>query len=103
MEEDTISEVFNIEAETSCNIEIDEFPIETSFGTGGLVGGKPLICGGKDPDSERSDECYILRNNEWEFLAKMSSKRSSLSSAVTPDGNSLFITGGKNVFFSSNH
>merc|ERR1711962_337244 len=95
VEEDTISEVFNIEAETSCNIDIDEFPIETNFGTGGLVGGKPLICGGKDADSERSDECYILRNNEWEFLAKMKSKRSSLSSAVTPDGNSLFITGGR--------
>ena len=88
------TEVWNLETESVCENDLPDYPMKLSYATGGLIGGKPVVCGGLDDDFERSEQCYVLENNRWTFLAEMISKRSSSSSVVTPDGNSLFITGG---------
>ena len=88
------TEVWNLDTESVCENDLPDFPMKMSYATGGLIGGKPVVCGGLDDDFARSEQCYVLENNKWTFLAEMISKRSSSSSVVTPDGNSLFITGG---------
>ena len=88
------TEVWNLDTESVCENDLPDFPMKMSYATGGLIGGKPVVCGGLDDDFERSEQCYVLENNKWTFLAEMISQRSSSSSVVTPDGNSLFITGG---------
>ena len=88
------TEVWNLDTESVCENDLPDYPMKLSYATGGLIGGKPVVCGGLDDDFERSEQCYVLENNRWTFLAEMIYKRSSSSSVVTPDGNSLFITGG---------
>ena len=91
------TEVWNLDTESVCGNDLPDYPMKMSYATGGLIGGKPVVCGGLDDDFERSEQCYVLENNKWTFLAEMISKRSSSSSVVTPDGNSLFITGGNMI------
>ena len=95
------TEVWNLDTESVCENDLPDYPMKLSYATGGLVGGKPVVCGGLDDDFERSEQCYVLENNKWTFLAEMISQRSSSSSVVTPDGNSLFITGGNMIWGTS--
>ena len=57
--------------------------------TGGLIGGKAIICGGSYP---RTDKCHVLTKTESKFLTKMSSKRNGARSIIYDDY--IFITGG---------
>ena len=91
------TEVWDLDTESVCENDLPDYPMKMSYATGGLIGGKPVVCGGLDDDFERSEQCYVLENNKWTFLAEMISQRSSSSSVVTPDGNSLFITGGSMI------
>ena len=60
----------------------------------------PVICGGYsgggDVGYENSENCYILKNGEWNQFTKMSAKRRwAASVSLTKNGkNALFVTGG---------
>ena len=61
------SEVIDIEKEFR---ECDELPnsaLPVEGAAGGLVGGKPLICGGfsEDPSTGANNKCFILGENQF--------------------------------------
>ena len=68
-----VTEVIDITDETKkCN-NLGDFPVRVSWATGGLVDGKPIVCGGQDPAAKR--ECYILEDNIWKMLTSLHERR----------------------------
>merc|ERR1739838_337230 len=70
-----------------------------AYGTGGVIDGRPMICGGNGKGTGESSysvqsSCYKydMSSNAWKLLAKMNSRRYVLSSAVVNGG--LWMTGG---------
>ena len=68
-----------------------------SYPAGGLVSGRPFFCGGKiDHDWTNwpfliRPECYTLKNNNWVFVANMTTARYKHGGVSL--GDSLWVTG----------
>jgi len=69
--------------------EWPDYPLEVEGATGGLIGGKAIICGGGYP---KTDKCHVLTDSESKFLTTMSTKRYGANSIIYDDY--IFITGG---------
>ena len=83
-----VSNVIDVgDLSVSCS-NLPEYPIDISYGTGGLVNQIPIICGGKPA----TNQCYSLIGKKWE-LTSLTTKRHSASSTVVND--TLWITGGR--------
>ena len=61
------SEVIDIENETRRCYELPNLAQPVEGAAGGLVGGKPLICGGfsEDQSNGASNKCFILGENQF--------------------------------------
>jgi hypothetical protein len=79
----------------SCS-NLQNYPIAMSYGTGAIVSGHPIICGGWSTESSRSD-CYHHNkaSNSWTFLTNMTTKR--YVSASVPVNGKLLVLGGWGV------
>ena len=64
-------------------------PVGISNAAGGKIGDDFIVCGGKNQDRVRSNECYILGNEE-PFI-NMNDKRADASGVVLPNGTILMI------------
>ena len=88
-----ITEVIDIMDETKICNNLGDFPALVSWTTGGLVDGKPIVCGGQDSVPAYKKECYILEDNIWKLLTSLNEPRSQASGTVL-DSDHLWITGG---------
>ena len=91
----SVTEVIDITDETKkCN-NLGDFPVLVGWATGGLVDGKPIICGGQDDATHTyKQECYIFEDNAWILLTSLNEPRSQAGSTVL-NGDHLWITGGE--------
>ena len=88
-----VTEVIDITDETKkCN-NLGDFPVLVSWATGGLVDGKPIVCGGQDATTFKQ-ECYSFEDNAWKLLTSLNEPRSQAGSTVL-NGDHLWITGGE--------
>ena len=74
---------------------LPDFPIEVKFAAGGILGGKPLICGGLVESASNlipTDECYIFDGAKWTFFTSMNFKRQG-AIAVPMDEKNIWILG----------
>ena len=74
---------------------LPDFPTKLKFAAGGLLGGKPLICGGLVESGSNpipTDECYIYEANSWIFFTSMNHKRQG-TMGVTVDEKTFWIIG----------
>ena len=93
-------EVIDIQdPERNCS-NIPSYPISIWTGSGGIVSGIPMICGGELYDEgfegrKMSDVCYAfnVKTNSWTLVANLAGQRSDFASAPIKDA--LWITGGK--------
>ena len=74
------SEIIDIATDdTECN-ELAKFPHPVESAAGGLVSGKPIICGGfYENVNEGSDKCFILGEDQPIMMADKRSYPSSIS------------------------
>ena len=93
-------EVIDIQDTERTCANIPSYPISMWTGSGGIVTGIPVICGGELYDQgyeakKMSDTCYAfnITTNSWVLLAKLARQRSDFASAPIKDA--LWITGGK--------
>ena len=87
LETGVVTEVFDLMDPTTICDPLDDFPIQTSQGTGGLLDDKyPLICAGV-----YSNQCYII--GEDHATATLQTER-RYSSSLLMDPKALWITGG---------
>ena len=104
------NEVYQSAASNDCEVidirdpkrtcaEVPSYPISMWTGSGGVVSGIPVICGGELYDEgfegkKMSDVCYVfnITTNSWVLLAKLERQRSDFASAPIKD--TLWITGG---------
>ena len=93
-------EVIDIQDPERICTNIPSYPISIWTGSGGIVSGIPMICGGELYDQgyegkNMSDVCYVfnVKTNSWTFIAKLAGQRSDFASAPIKDA--LWITGGK--------
>jgi len=86
---DASVEVIDIHGKT-CD-SVAPYPTSISHATGGLIDGKPTVCGNR----EATPSCYAYNSekNEWEEFSDMLSPRGHHASSTLPDG-SWVITGG---------
>ena len=88
-----VTEVIDITDETKkCN-NLGDFPVIVKMATGGLVDGKPIVCGGQDATTFKQ-ECYSFEDNAWKLLTSLTEPRSQAGSTVLK-GDHLWITGGE--------
>merc|ERR1719352_1750626 len=91
-----IIEVIDIEDENMVCDDLPQFPIKSMFGgMGGLLDGKPVICGGANPSNydDVFDECYSYdKSRLWKSFAQLNEPRSGGLSHIV-DGK-LWIVGG---------
>ena len=81
-----------------------KFPIDVEDSSGGLLSGKPVICGGYRPDrsintkSYKSDLCYMLDGErdslKWETFATMRNPRNYHTIISLENPNRLWVIGG---------
>ena len=74
-----------------------EYPYEATGGTGGLIGGTPIICGGLASigyDQVYDNRCYSIVGHSAEFVTNVSIGRYEASSVVLNE-EVLWIVGGK--------
>ena len=64
-------------------------PVGITRAVGGKIGDDFIVCGGKNQDRVRSNECYILGNEE-PFI-NMNDKRFVASGVVLPNGTFMMI------------
>ena len=90
-----VTEVIDILNETkSCN-NLPDLPVNIKLAIGGLVDGKPVVCGGYNTvTSSYSNECYIFENRNWELFANLIQARAEAAGSVV-NGDHLWITGGE--------
>ena len=77
-----------------CN-NLPDFPIEVKFAAGGILGGKPLICGGLVSSASSlipTDEYYIFDGASWSFFTSMNLKRQG-AIGVPMDEKTIWILG----------
>jgi len=91
-----IIEVIDIEDENMVCDDLPQFPIKSMFhGMGGLLDGKPVICGGANASDydDVSDQCYSYdKTRLWKPFAQLDGPRSGgLSHTLDRE---LFIIGG---------
>lgn len=65
-----------------------QYPTRIEGTTGVLSDGKPVVCGGKDGDSNISDKCYQYQedSDSWTLLATMLEPRDDLVSVQLNNG-----------------
>ena len=80
--------------QNSCTLP-EEFPTRLAFATGGFTKDGPLLCGGRNVDTNsKSNACFTLKGFKFkEADVKLQTKRSSASAVVLPNGE-LWIQGG---------
>ena len=90
-----VTEVIDITDETKkCN-NLGDFPVLVSWATGGLVDGKPIVCGGQYTSTPTyKKECYIFEDDAWKLLTSLNEPRSQAGSTIL-NGDHLWITGGE--------
>ena len=74
---------------------LPDFPIEVKFAAGGILGGKPLICGGLVELASNlipSDKCYIFDGDKWSFFTSMNFKRQG-AIGIPMDEKTIWILG----------
>ena len=74
---------------------LPDFPIEVKFAAGGILGGKPLICGGLVELASSlmpTNNCYIFDGAIWSFFTSMNFKRQG-AIGVAMDEETLWILG----------
>ena len=86
------SQVVNISSSNQCN-GLSPYPARVLGAAGGVVNGRPVVCGGEPYISS----CYIHNKlmDTWEFLTDLSGEKGYM--AATPLDGSLWITG-KSLF-----
>ena len=83
-----LAEIVDMEnSSVTCN-NLQDFPVERWTTMGGLLDGKPLICGGVYPPSA---ECYQY-DQTWNPTIQMNKERGAAGYVTMNDG-SLWITG----------
>jgi hypothetical protein len=86
-------EVINLASSASTCKNPPNFPATIYQAIGGLgFKENPILCGGVQNDV-RSNQCYLLENNEWVSSASMNSVRVRAAVAQLKDGK-LLVTGG---------
>ena len=61
------SEVIDVNnSNVTCETSLPDFPLEIAYATGGLLMGRPLICGGESNNSR----CYFLDNLDFIDLSQ---------------------------------
>ena len=80
--------------QNSCTLP-EEFPTRLAFATGGFTKDGPLLCGGRNVDTNsKSNACFTLKGFKFkEADVKLQTKRTSASAVVLPNGK-LWIQGG---------
>ena len=76
---------------------IQDFPVDLFYGTGGLIGEIPFVCGGKAAD--RYNQCYSLQETgEWkeDQTATLNSARSNAAFGSVIINDKLVVAGGTN-------
>ena len=100
IEESRTSEVINLEDENKSCDNLDRYELGVHGATGGVLNGKPIICGGLyepyEPPRGRGwyedhDGCYIFEENSWRNFTSLVGKRGI---AGISDNSYLWITGG---------
>ena len=95
--------MFDVQSNKECS-PLKNSPLEVFDAAGGIVDGKPLICGGYSMHKRQTgpgfiikerSECYIHHksSNSWRLHCKMQQKRSYHTSVPIKDG--LWLTGGR--------
>lgn len=83
------SEILNLnKSETWKCPDWPEYPMAVQGATGGMIGEKPVICGG----FPFTNQCYVMTANKSQFLTNMTSNRGYATSVNHQDY--LWITGG---------
>ena len=83
-----LAEIVDMEnSSVTCN-NLQDFPVERLATMGGLLDGKPLICGGFHPYSA---DCYQY-DQTWNPTTQMNKERGAAGYVTMNDG-SLWITG----------
>merc|ERR1719266_806557 len=93
------AQVVDVQSNTKCT-GLPDYPIYLRWATGGLMDGRPLICGdyrktGSSGSNQYQSSCYVFNKeiHQWELHANLKSERRGAASAILDNG-SLFITGG---------
>ena len=74
---------------------LKDFPQKLYGAVGGLVSGKPLICGGYVEGLGVSDDCYTYQNNDWVLAeTKLTVKSSNAGHQGLVIDNKLVVSGG---------
>ena len=79
------------DASKICQLE-QLYPIPMFTGTGSVVSGIPIVCGGESIDASYLAQCFVYDLNSWMFLTNMSTPRQDVTSA--PLNGALWVTGG---------
>ena len=81
-----------LDSSSSC-ADLGNYPIQNDVGAGGVIGGRPLFCGGRTGMVEQSS-CYAYNKNlgSWDLFANMAVPRRSSAGAVV--NGKLWVTGG---------
>ena len=91
-----IIEVLDINRTTTACNNIEDYPFETHWATGGLFLGNPLICGGSK-DAQNIDDmtkgCYMYDGETWDLFVNMKQARRE-AAGVQLDQDRFWITGG---------
>ena len=89
------AQVVNIQSDSTCT-GLADYPMDLWGATGGVIDGRPLICGGTSSGSNNEQSsCYIFNKelHQWQLHANLKTERYEAASAILDNGN-LFITGG---------
>ena len=69
------------DASKRCQL-VQPYPIPLYTGTGNIVSGVPIVCGGQPTDESYTSQCFMLDTNTstWIFLSDMSTPRQDVAS-----------------------
>ena len=81
------------DASKRCQL-LQSYPIPLYTGTGNIVSGVPIVCGGEPTDESYTSQCFMLDTNTstWIFLSDMSTPRQDVASSSL--NGALWVTGG---------
>ena len=74
---------------------LPDFPTEVKFAAGGILGGKPVICGGIVESASNpipTNACYMYDGATWSFFTNMIHKRQG-AIGVPMDEKTLWVLG----------
>ena len=89
------SEVVDLHKNSSYCRSLSDYPLQAQYASGGILNGRPLICGGIEESNNATKECYIYNATSltWSLFANMNHKRYG-ASGITLDDEKFLIMGG---------